>query len=565
MLKEELFKKITKEELKASGYFLAGYDMVYARLSRIMTKKGVNNAIIVGDEGVGKTALALGLTFKTEFEFLQVQTDVLAEIIFSYQAEKDQGEKIKKLFKSLKKAIVFIDDISHLFSSEHIFHQRFLSVLQVLFENRDISLVATIDQPSYRLFIEKNSMLSKHFEVIKLFEPNEDLATLIVQDHIPFFSKSYSTSIDTNLASKLNVLSTRYIHSGKQPGKSLKLLDEVCAYAATKYPDDQSKNNEVTLNDIKFVVSERTGIPMDEINLSDMEKLQNLEALLQSTVKGQSHAVKKVAKVIRRSRSGIKDPKRPIGSFLFIGPSGVGKTFLAKALSKTVYDDENALIRIDMSEFSESHNVQRLVGAPPGYIGYEEGGQLTNPIWERPYSLVLLDEIEKAHPRVFDIFLQVIDEGRLTDGQGKTVDFNNTILIATSNIGLDLIIEQFEEKGDYILTNEFISNELMPVLLSYFRAEFINRFDEIVIFKPLEVNDLASIARLEIDELNIRLKDKDIVIEINDDLLDQLANENFHPKFGARALKRAIRENIEDVVAQKIVFGEIEKGGKVIW
>lgn len=559
MTKSELFKKVTKEELLKQGYFMVGYDMLYQRLCRIITKKGINNALIVGEEGVGKSRVGLGLAFKGGYELLQLQSDVLSEVIFSYQVEKDILNNIKKLFRELNNTIIFIDDISLLFSTEHLFHHRFVSLIKLLLDNPKVSVVATIDQVIYRQFVERDPLISKSFETIRVTEPNQDVAGLIVKNYIPLYEKSYGVKINPNLASNFVVLSNRYIHAKKQPAKALNLLDEVCAFVKE---DDK---NLLELNDIKTVISERTGIPIEEINISDMEKLQKLEDILDNSVKGQMHAIKKVARVIRRSRAGIKDPKRPIGSFLFIGPSGVGKTFLAKTLAKTVYDDENALIRIDMSEFSESHNVQRLVGAPPGYVGFEEGGQLTNPIWERPYSLILLDEIEKAHPRVFDIFLQVIDEGRLTDGQGKTVDFNNTIIIATSNIGIDYLVQKFEENGDKILTEAFIHNEMLPLLLSHFRPEFINRFDEIILFKPLGQDDLKNIARLSINELNERLRDREISIEIDDDVLAEFIGEFNNPKFGARPLKRAIRENIEDAIAHKIVFGEIERGSKVIW
>lgn len=559
MNRSDLFKKVTKEELLKQGYFMVGYDILYARLCRIISKKGINNAIIVGEEGVGKSRVGLGLGFKGGYELLQLQTDVLSEVIFSYQVEKEVLNSIKKVFRSLNSTIVFIDDISLLFSTEHLFHQRFISLLKLLLDNPEVSVVATIDQVTYRQFIEKDPMLSKSLEAIRVNEPNNEIASLIVKNYIPSYVNSYKLKISPDIAESLVSLSNRYIYAKKQPAKALNLLDEVCAYVKDE------KRSEVTIDDIKRVISERTGIPTEDINTSDLEKLKNLEKIIASTIKGQSHAISKVSRVIRRSRSGLKDPRRPIGSFLFLGPSGSGKTFLAKTLTKTVYDDENSLVRIDMSEFSEAHNVQRLVGAPPGYVGYEEGGQLTNPIWERPYSLVLLDEIEKAHPRVFDTFLQVIDEGRLTDGQGKTVDFNNTIIIATSNVGVDFIIDNFSKLGDKILTDEFIQNEMMPILLSYFRPEFINRFDEIVVFTPLQVEDLKNIAKLEIEQLNSRLKDRNITIELSDEVLSQFAEGNYDPKFGARILKRAVRENIEDVVAQKIIFGEIENGSKVVW
>lgn len=559
MTKSELFKKVTREELVKQGYFMVGYDVLYKRLCRIITKRGVNNAIIVGEEGVGKSRVGLGLAFKGGYELLKLQTDVLSEVIFSYNTEKEVLNKIKSLFRELDNTIIFIDDISILCSTEHLFHHRFLSIIKMLLENHKVSVVATIDQASYRQFIEKDALISKHFETIRVIEPNENVAVQIVENYLPIYEKNYKLKINPTLSTNFVSLSNRYIYSKKQPAKALNLLDEVCAFV------HDLGEKIVNIGHIKEVISERTGIPMNEINVSDMEKLQNLESILEMNVKGQEHAVKKVARVIRRSRAGIKDPRRPIGSFLFIGPSGVGKTFMAKTLTKTVYNDENALIRIDMSEFSESHNVQRLIGAPPGYVGFEEGGQLTNPVWERPYSLILLDEIEKAHPRVFDIFLQVIDEGRLTDGQGKTVDFNNTIIIATSNIGIDYMVKRFEEIGDEVLSEEFIREEMYPLLLGYFRPEFLNRFDEIILFRPLQKEDLANIARLSIHELNERLLEKEIVIEIADEILHQFIAEYYNPKFGARPLKRAIRENIEDAIAHKIVFGEIEKGSKIVW
>ncbi|MFW5720556.1 MAG: AAA family ATPase [Candidatus Dojkabacteria bacterium] len=560
MTKNQVCKVISKEELARHHYFLAGYDMLFSRLARIVAKKGVNNAIIVGEEGVGKTGLAHGLVYKyPKRPFLQLQNDALTEIIFSFQPEKEDITSIKKIFSELNNAILFIDDISMLFSSEHVFHYRFVSLFKSLLDNPNISIVATIDQTSFRQFIEKDTLFSKSFEIIRIHEPSAPIASKIIKDHFRRFEESYNVQVPADLADSLVALSNRYIQSKKQPAKALNMLDEVCAYVI-----EQSRER-VTLGDIKTVISERTGIPVQEVNDSDREKLQILEQLIENSIKGQSHAVNRISQVIRRSRSGIKDPRRPIGSFLFLGPSGVGKTHLAKTLAKVIYNDENALVRIDMSEFSEAHNVQRLLGAPPGYVGYEEGGQLTNPVWERPYSLILLDEIEKAHPRVFDIFLQVIDEGRLTDGQGKTIDFNNTIIIATSNIGLDLLVETFEKDSEYIISPEFVQNELMQTLLANFRPEFINRFDETIVFKPLISSDLLHIAHLSIQELNDRLRDQDISIEINPELLNQIVENQYHPKFGARPLKRYIREQIEDVIAQEIIFGRLKPGMRVSW
>lgn len=559
MVKQNLLKKFSKKELTKKGFFLIGYDNLYSHLNRIVTKKGINNAMIVGDSGVGKTTLAKSLVFNDAYEFYELQKDILSELIFSYQPDKDEIQSTKNIFKELENSFVLIDDIATLFSEEYVFQNRLLNLLNLILCDPKVSVIATIDQSNYRLFVEKEPLLSKSFELLRVFEPVEKISSLIIENHIPIYGSKYKVQIALDLAKKIIILSNRYIQSQKQPAKSLNLFDEICTYVK------QNDKDQVKLNDIRQIISEKTGIPVAEINLSDRKKLKTLEKMMSISVKGQDHALKRVAKVIRRSRAGIKDPWRPIGSFLFLGPSGVGKTYLAKTLAKTVYDDEKALIRIDMSEFNESHNVQRLVGAPPGYVGYEEGGQLTNPVWERPYSLILLDEIEKAHPRVFDIFLQLIDEGRLTDGQGKTVDFNNTIIIATCNIGIDFIIESYLKRKDHVLSEDFIQKEMMPILLQYFRPEFINRFDDIVVFKPLDTNDLKHIAELSIAELNERLRERDITINIKEETLEVLAQTNYNPKFGARPLKRAIRENIEDYIAQKIIFGEIERGAQLNW
>lgn len=555
----DILKQIKKKDLEKAGFFLTGYDNQYSQLSRIISKKGVNNAVIVGDGGVGKTTLAKSIALDGAIEFYVLQNDVIAELIFSYQPSKDDVQETKRIFQSLKNAVILIDDIVSLFSQEDMFQNRSINLLTSLLTNRNVAVIATIDQPGYRLFIEKNPLLTKLFEQQRLFEPVESVTIHILSKHIPRFEQQYEVEIHPRLAKHLVVLANRFLQTQKQPAKSLNLLDEVCTYVL------QQKQHLVKLKDIKHIISERTGIPVADINLSDRRKLQRLGDTLSIDVKGQDHAIERVTRVIRRSRAGIQDPRRPSGSFLFLGPSGVGKTHLAKTLTKTVYGDEQALVRIDMSEFNESHNVQRLIGAPPGYVGYEEGGQLTNPVWERPYSLILLDEIEKAHPRVFDIFLQLIDEGRLTDGQGKTVDFNNTIIIATSNIGIDHIIQHYQENGEYIIDSQFVQKEMMPILLEYFRPEFINRFDDIVVFKPLDIAALKRIAYQGIEELNTRLSEQEIRLQLSDDAIGKLVAGNFNPKFGARPLKRAIREQIEDYIAQKIIFGELERGSVVEW
>ncbi len=366
----------------------------------------------------------------------------------------------------------------------------------------------------------------------------------------------HSVKIDDNAIRDSVVLSKRYIQDRHLPDKAIDLLDEASSKIALE------NKTVLTTEDIRDIISNRTGIPVNSLSADDQSKLSNLEELLAQSVIGQPHGIHVVSEAIRRARAGLKDPNKPTGSFLFLGPSGVGKTELAKVLAREIYNTEKALIRLDMSEFSEQHTVQRLVGAPPGYVGYDEGGQLTNPVWDQPYSLILLDEIEKAHPKVFDVFLQVLDDGRLTDGQGRTVDFKNTIIIATSNIASSEIMEEIKKAEDKetLSSSEFVDNIITPILRDYFRPEFINRFDEIVVFNPLGIEELIQIAKLQIKKIQKRLEEKGIIIEVSDETLRSFATEAYNPDFGARPLKRLLQDRIENVIAKSIIDGKIKEG-----
>ncbi len=317
--------------------------------------------------------------------------------------------------------------------------------------------------------------------------------------------------------------------------------------------------NKVTEEEIAEVLSRWTGIPVNRMLEGEREKLLQMESQLHSRVVGQDEAVTSVANAIRRSRAGLSDPQRPIGSFLFLGPTGVGKTELCKALANFMFDTDNAMVRIDMSEFMEKHSVARLVGAPPGYVGYEEGGYLTEAVRRRPYSVLLLDEVEKAHPDVFNILLQVLDDGRLTDGQGRTVDFRNTVIIMTSNLGSDMIQEKAHEQS-----YEQMKADVTGILHHHFRPEFLNRIDETVVFHPLAKNHIRNIARIQLQRLYDRLAERDYQVQISDDALDLLAAEGFDPVFGARPLKRAIQQRLENPLAQKILAGELIPGQTII-
>ena len=316
--------------------------------------------------------------------------------------------------------------------------------------------------------------------------------------------------------------------------------------------------NKVTDAEIAEVLARWTGIPVARMMESEREKLLRMEQDLHQRVIGQNEAVEAVSNAIRRSRAGLSDPNRPIGSFLFLGPTGVGKTELCKALANFMFDSDDAMVRIDMSEFMEKHAVSRLVGAPPGYVGYEEGGYLTEAVRRRPYSVILLDEVEKAHPDVFNILLQVLDDGRLTDGQGRTVDFRNTVVIMTSNLGSDLIQERFGE-----LDYSHMKDLVLGVVSQNFRPEFINRIDEVVVFHPLGEKHIASIAQIQLQRLYKRLEERGYEIHISDDALKLLSENGYDPVYGARPLKRAIQQQIENPLAQKILSGELVPG-KVI-
>ncbi len=337
------------------------------------------------------------------------------------------------------------------------------------------------------------------------------------------------------------------------PAKGINLLEETALFAKNQ------SLHAVTVEMLRAIISEKTSIPIGSLTEFDKKDLSELPKKLAKKVKGQDNAIARVAKVIQRSKLGFGNKNRPIGSFLFVGPSGVGKTELAKVLAKEIFGDEEAMVRLDMSEFAEAHTVQRMIGAPPGYIGFEEGGQLTNPIKTKPYNLVLLDEIEKAHPRIFDIFLQVLDDGRLTDGQGRVVDFKNTIIIATSNAGIEDIIDLIEEGK----TQNEIEKEIKEILQDYFRIEFINRFDDIIVFDALTPDALERIGELQIEKLKQELEKRNIGFSVSQQTLSHLAKEGHDPRYGARGMIRLLQDKIENKLAEMIINDEIKEGERV--
>jgi ATP-dependent Clp protease ATP-binding subunit ClpC len=512
---------------------LIGREREVGDIQRILQRSFKNNVVMVGSSGAGKTTIAKYLAKNIkDFDILLLNSsnvNVLDKIL------------LRKKEKAAKEILIIIDEI---FTYDP-------KIIKELLEN--VRIIATANDISYSKFISDNPHIISKFETVNIAEPQEDDLKAILNNESNILESKFNILTSEDVVTEVINLSNKYIKNIAQPLKGINLLEETFFYAKAQ------SLNKVTVDEVKHVISEKYKLPIS--SLSDIEKkdLSNLFNSIKARVKGQDEAIKKVTDTIVRSRLGFKKSNKPIGSFLFVGPSGVGKTELAKALSMELFNDESSIVRIDMSEFAEAHMVQRLIGAPPGYVGYEEGGQLTTPVKQRPYTVVLLDEIEKAHPRVFDIFLQVLDDGRLTDGQGKVVDFTNTIIIATSNAGIEDIIDLIEEGR----TKAEIDEEIKDILQDYFRIEFLNRFDDIIIFNSLKKEDLILIAHNQITKLQSELNKKNIKISVSDSLIEELATIANDPRYGARGLNRLIQQRIENKLASMLISGELREGETV--
>ena len=489
----------------------------------------------------------------------------------------------------------------------------------------DFQVIGATTLNEYRKYIEKDAALERRFQPVTVGEPTEEEAIRILEGLRDKYEAHHKVKITDEAIKAAVTLSSRYINDRYLPDKAIDLIDEAAsrvrlnAYTApdtVKNTENEIKaqenelesavnaqefercaqirdtiktlkeklenekkawkeqthisTEEVSAEDIANIVSMWTGVPVVQLTQEESERLLKLESILHQRVIGQDEAVTSVSKAIRRGRVGLKDPKRPIGSFIFLGPTGVGKTELTKALAETMFGTEDAMIRLDMSEYMEKHTVAKLIGSPPGYVGYDEGGQLTEKIRRKPYSVVLFDEIEKAHPDVFNMLLQILEDGRLTDSQGRTVDFKNTVIVMTSNVGASLITNNKRaslgfanskaSENENEKTKEIVLDELKKV----FKPEFLNRVDDIIVFNKLTHDDIKKIADNMLASLTERLKALEIGIEFTESVKDKLADEGFDDVYGARPLRRTIRSKIEDVVSEKILDGTIKKGGKVI-
>ena len=593
---------------------IIGRDEEIERAIEILCRKTKNNPILIGDAGVGKSAIAEGLALKIVKS--EVPDALKGKKIFSLElgslmaGTKYRGsmeEKLKKAIEAIisdKSIIVFIDEIHTLVQASgekgEISPADMLKPYLARGEMQTIG-ATTIDE--YRKFIEKDKALERRFQPVMVDPPSIEDSIKILQGIRASYEKYHNVTITDEAIKSAVELSDRYITDRNLPDKAIDLIDEASSHAKVKLnggafgknsensannqsingdsdkndkPDNSTaKNGEkpvIRESDVAEVVAKWTGIPVAKLNETEMERLNNLENILHQRVIGQNEAVEEVSRALRRSRIGISDSKRPIGSFLFLGQTGVGKTELCKALAEAMFDSEKSLIRIDMSEYMESHSVAKLIGAPPGYVGHDDGGQLTEQVRRKPYSVVLFDEVEKAHPDVLNVLLQLLDDGRLTDSKGRVVNFKNCIIIATSNIGankinkpIDLGFKENKEKAeseaeDYEKNKKIMLEELKK----YMKPELINRFDAIVVFHKLNKQEMAKIATIIINNLNKRLKNQNIELKLDEKALQVIVENGSDYNYGARPLKRYIQKEIEDKLADEILKGKFSSGGEIL-
>jgi ATP-dependent Clp protease ATP-binding subunit ClpC len=602
------------------------------RVIQILSRRTKNNPVLLGEPGVGKTAIVEGLAQDVVNgnvpEILRDRRIVVLDLAMMVAGTKYRGqfeERIKAVMtevRRVKNVILFIDELHTLVGAGGAEGAIDASnVLKPALSRGEVQCIGATTLDEYRKFIEKDGALERRFQTIMVNPPTKAETVEILKGLRDKYEAHHRVQITDEALDAAVELSTRYISGRFLPDKAIDVIDEagsrVRMRTMTRPPDlkdlerqieelNKEKEEAVAQQDferaanlrdqadklrkkkehikrewreqasesggvvdgevVAETVSKMTGIPLTRLEKADAERLLTMEEELHKTVVSQDEAIRAIARAVRRSRSGLKDPRRPMGSFIFLGPTGVGKTLLAKALAKFMFGEEDALIQIDMSEYMEKHNVSRLVGAPPGYVGFEEGGQLTEKIRRRPYSVVLFDEIEKAHADVFNMLLQIMEEGKLTDSFGRHIDFRNTVLIMTSNIGANIIKNQtslgFKPTGGE-RTYEAMKRELLVEVERHFRPEFLNRLDEVIVFSNLGRAELRKIVDIELGHVEKRLADQGLAVTITDEVRDYLIDIGYNPEFGARPLRRAVEQHIEDVLAEEILRGRFE-GAKAI-
>jgi len=615
-----------------------GREEEIKRVMQILTRRTKNNPVIVGDAGVGKTAIAEGLAQKIVADdvpdSLKGRKVVALDMGALVAGSKFRGEfeeRLKAVIDEVRQAqgeiILFIDEIHTVVgagAAEGAIDAS--NMLKPALAHGELQCVGATTLDEYRKFIEKDKALERRLQPVFIGEPSVEATIEMLKGLRPRYEAHHKIKISDAALEAAARLSQRYISDRYLPDKAIDLIDEAASKlridtesaspevksleqrvkhlineeeaasqrqdyehaaqlkserlrleeeyerAKSKWLKEEKIDGVVDAEDIAQLISKWTGIPVSQMMEGEAEKLLHMEERIHERLVNQDEAVRAISEAIRRSRAGLKDPSRPIGSFIFLGPTGVGKTELAKTLARFLFDDENAMVRLDMSEYQERHTVSRLIGAPPGYVGYEEGGQLTEAVRRRPYRVILLDEVEKAHPEVFNSLLQILDDGRLTDGHGRTVDFKNTVVIMTSNVGVEFIKRDMtlgfaakkEEAKSQKLAYETMKEKVLAEMKKTFRPEFINRIDEIIVFHQLTEEQLRSIVELMVKDLQGRLADRKLKIELTEGAKSWLVKEGYDPVYGARPLRRAIERYVENSLSTKLLRGEFSQGDAVM-
>lgn len=533
-------------------------------IEQLLAKTDKNNVLLVGDYGVGKKTLVMALAQKIAtgaihpaLRYKQIMQINVGALLAGSQSQGDIAQRVNVLLYEAAQAgniILFFDDFHAMVSSEQsVGSVNATEIILPFLQGSSLQIIGSTTIERYHKDIESATGIIAAFEKVDIPEPDGPEALKMLEETIPSIEGRYGVLFVYQALNEIIKLSDRYIHDKPFPQKALDLASEVAVKVSA------TKNRIVTDKDVEDTISKRTHVPVGEVDVAEKDKLLNLEEVLHKRVIGQNEAVGAVANAMRRSRSGLSDKHRPVGSFLFIGPTGVGKTEMAKALAEAYFGDEKRMIRFDMSEFQDEASIYNLIGAPAGPGSEGQSGKLTSAIHDNPFSLLLLDELEKAHPNLLTLFLQVFDDGRLTGGNGKTVDFTNAIIISTSNAGSEIVRE-------YLASGKNDLDELKNGLLNYlqekgiYTPEFLNRFDGIVVFRPLIKEEVMKIAQLMIDGLNKQLDEKGISVRVSADALEYLVQEGFDPIFGARPMRRVIQEKLENVLAKKMLVENIERG-----
>ena len=615
---------------------IIGREKEIERIIEILSRRTKNNPCLIGEPGVGKTAIVEGLAERIVVGGVpqnlidkRIVSLDLSGMVAGTKYRGDFEDRIKKALSEVKKVgnvILFIDEIHTIVgagAAEGAIDAA--NILKPLLARGEIQLIGATTLEEYRKYIEKDSALERRFTTIQVDESTEAETIEILYGIRDKYEAHHNVKITDEAIKSATKLSIRYITDRYLPDKAIDLIDESASKIRTRKfiePDEikklqeeiekiekekeesiynqqferaanlrdrekeimeqlneninkweKQKNLDITEireENIAEVISKWTGIPIQRLNENENEKMLHLEENLHKRVIGQNEAVEAVSKSIRRGRIGLNDPNRPIGSFLFLGPTGVGKTELSKALAESIFDNESAMIRLDMSEYMEPHSISKIIGAPPGYVGFDNGGKLTEKVRRKPYSLILFDEIEKAHQDVMNLLLQILEDGRLTDSQGREVDFKNTIIIMTSNIGARYITDKkvlgFEsDKNSNTKEYESTKEEIMKELKREFRPEFINRIDEIIVFHKLEENEITQIAQIMLKQVENRLKEKNYLVKIDSSVAEDISKTKIDKNYGARPLRRTIQELVEDKIAEEILNGKIEKNKEFVF